>query len=142
MERVGEKGKSQRYCAKYCKFKVLKEICPFSFMKNVRTHECRLCLAEKSAIVEARLKGKNLINDNSEIYGPCRHISKFHRFPSTEERGKAREKDKIHKNVTVRNKRLKAESNKGKGKRRYNSIPYWPKRSSAGASRISLCLPV
>ena len=34
------------------------------------------------------------MNDNSEIYGPCRHRSKFHRFPCTVDRN-TREKDLV-----------------------------------------------
>ena len=86
-------------------------------------------------IVEARLKGKALMNDNSEIYGPCRHISKFHRFPSTDERSS--EKGKIDRHVTVR-KKLKGGSNKGKGRKKRNSGRYRSKRFSATATRFSL----
>ena len=65
-----------------CDFKVLQSISVFSFMKNIRSYSCRLCMAEKSCIVTAK-KNSTLINSDSEIYGPCRHRSKFHRFLST-----------------------------------------------------------
>ena len=77
-----------------CEFKILSRINPFSFTKGIRTHGCRLCMAEKAALVSEKYKGKNLINDNYEIYGPCRHRSKFHRFPCTDERNR-REKDLV-----------------------------------------------
>ena len=48
-------------------------------------HDCWLCLAEKIAIVEVRLKARQFMNGNLEIYGSWRYISKFHRFPSTDE---------------------------------------------------------
>ena len=51
-------------------------------MKNIRSYSCRLCMAEKSWIVKSRTRC-SLINSDSEIYGPCRHKSKFHRFLAT-----------------------------------------------------------
>ena len=51
-------------------------------MKNIRSYSCRLCMAEKSWIVRSKTKYA-LINSDTEIYGPCRHKSKFHRFLAT-----------------------------------------------------------
>ena len=80
-----------------CSFKILQTVNPFSFMKNVRSYECRLCLAEKSWIVKMK-QAKNIINENSEIYGPCRHRAKFHRFlhSCTDESHIGDEKGKTH----------------------------------------------
>ena len=54
-------------------------------MKKVRTNECRLCMAEKCEIVTGKMKGVKLLNENFEIYGPCKHRTRFHRFRSTDE---------------------------------------------------------
>ena len=54
----------------------------------MRTPECKLCMAEKCELVSRLHKGKRVMNANSEIYGPCRHKARFHRFhQSTDERG-------------------------------------------------------
>ena len=84
---------------KKCSFKILQSINPFSYMKGVRTEDCRLCNAEKLWLFKKKAKTK-VINENSEIYGPCRHTAKFHRFPrsSTDERSK-REKSSIPRNA-------------------------------------------
>ena len=71
-----------------CRFKVLKEIEPFGFMKKVKTDECKLCMAERLAILKGKQKGYKLINENSELHGPCRHCARFHRFNGTDEPGK------------------------------------------------------
>ena len=74
-----------------CKFQVINSINPFSFTKKARSHDCRLCLAEKSKLVWKRLNKVPLMNANSEIYGPCRHNPRFHRFPKkrTDELGES-----------------------------------------------------
>ena len=70
-----------------CDFSVLQQVNPFSFMKRVRTYNCILCLGEKSWIAKKRQKFR-IINENSEIYGSCKHRAKFHRFSScTDEHG-------------------------------------------------------
>lgn len=69
-----------------CQFRVLKMVNPFSYMKKVRSYECKLCMAEKVTIISRFKEWKRIINANSEIYGPCRHNSRFHRFQSTDER--------------------------------------------------------
>ena len=69
-----------------CNLKILYTFNPFSFTRGARTFECRLCMGEKMEILDARKKNaKCLINKNSDIYGPCRHRTKFHRFPCTDE---------------------------------------------------------
>ena len=37
-------------------------------------------------ITKRRLNGIKILNANSEIYGPCRHCSAFHRYRGTDER--------------------------------------------------------
>ena len=65
-----------------CDFKVLQSVSVFSFLKNIRSYSCRLCMAEKKWIVKTKRKSP-LINADSEIYGPCRHLSKPPRFLAT-----------------------------------------------------------
>ena len=77
-------------------------------MKNVRSYSCKLCLAEKCYIVKGK-RAKNLINADSEIYGPCRHNTDFHRFldPCTDE-GVPPEKGKREKGKKTRKQKRKA----------------------------------
>ena len=52
-----------------------------SCMKSFGTLTCRLCMAERLAILDkSRNDKENLINSCGEIYGACRHKSKFHRY--------------------------------------------------------------
>ena len=89
---------------KLCSFKILQNVNPFSFCKSAKTYGCRLCLAEKSSIVNCRLNKEALLNENSEIYGACKHCPKFHRFRSTDERRK-REKGENSDGTKKREKR-------------------------------------
>ena len=46
---------------------------------------CYLCMHERISILESirkdkKMKVKSCINNNSELYGSCRHKPKFHRF--------------------------------------------------------------
>ena len=45
-------------------------------------------MTERLAILDGKRQGYKLINENSEIHGPCRHSARFHSFESTEEPGK------------------------------------------------------
>ena len=68
-----------------------------SHMKKFGTNQCGLCMRERLAILSTmrndELNNKNLlINASSELYGACRHRTRFHRFmknitptPSTDE---------------------------------------------------------
>ena len=52
----------------------------------------------------------NLINENSEIYGPCRHRAKFHRFldlSCTDERVKREKGSSANKKRTLKRKALR-----------------------------------
>ena len=42
--------------------------------------------------MKARMKGKKLMNANSEIYDDCRHQSSFHRFHLSTDERRRREK--------------------------------------------------
>ena len=80
--------------------RVLHRVSPFSFCKKAQSYDCSLCMMEKHFLVKRRLDKEKPMNDNSEIYGTCRHRPKFHRFHDTDERGK-REKDSKRINKTV-----------------------------------------
>ena len=52
-----------------------------STMKTFGTRNCVLCAKERVAIVKHWWKDKKtLINSNTEIFGGCRHKTKFHRY--------------------------------------------------------------
>ena len=64
---------------------------PISCSKSFQTPECSLCMKERTLILKQFRKDPiSLINLRYEIYGACRHKTKFHRFrlntsPSTDE---------------------------------------------------------
>ena len=63
---------------------------PISCMKSFKRYDCRLCMKEKFEIYKAqRDNPEKLINQNTELYGGCRHHPTFHRFlnnnPGTDE---------------------------------------------------------
>ena len=54
-------------------------------MKSFGQLNCNLCMKERTTILkvakEEKLLGRSiLINSKSEIYGACRHKTKFHRY--------------------------------------------------------------
>lgn len=54
---------------------------PISLTKTFGTDKCVLCSKERRLIVEnKRIFGNSVINNNSEIYGKCRHNAHFHHF--------------------------------------------------------------
>ena len=54
---------------------------PISCMKSFGTHSCTLCMQERIEILKQDRKDPNsLINSNTEIYGACRHKTRFHRY--------------------------------------------------------------
>ena len=67
-------------------FSILWQGNPVSVQKSLGTKNCVLCMKERTTILKSMYKTPNLlINNNSEIYGSCRHKPRFHRFspPST-----------------------------------------------------------
>ena len=68
-----------------CYYEVLKKINPFIFMKKVRKNECLFFAAEKWEIVMGKMKEVKFLNENFEIYDPCKHRTRFHRFRITDE---------------------------------------------------------
>ena len=49
--------------------------------KSFGTKKCTLCMKEQTEILKASYSEKcTLINNNSEIYGSCRHKRRFHRL--------------------------------------------------------------
>jgi hypothetical protein len=58
---------------------------PITCMKTYGTNYCILCMEERCANLEQWKKDKNkLINNRSELYGGCRHRTRFHRLMKTE----------------------------------------------------------
>jgi hypothetical protein len=54
-------------------------------MKSFKKFCCTLCTRERCEIIKRTLKNENnTINNCSEIYGACRHNTKFHRFIKTD----------------------------------------------------------
>ena len=67
-------------------FSILWQGNPISVQKSFGTKNCTLCMKERTTILKCMYEKPHLlINNNSEIYGSCRHKPKFHRFshPST-----------------------------------------------------------
>ena len=79
MERVGEKGKSQRYCAKYCKFKVLKDLACNMYGGEVslsgnNIYSCKALRGTEEKSFEAEntrlfIRFTRDLNDNMEVLG-------------------------------------------------------------------------
>ena len=64
---------------KYMTFKVAKQLNPIDAMKKSTEPNCNLCMEERLTIVKKLLdKHVEIMNNNSEIYGACRHITTFH----------------------------------------------------------------
>ena len=54
---------------------------PISCMKSFGKNTCSLCMRERCCILDACNENqKKLINSKSEIFGACRHKTKFHRL--------------------------------------------------------------
>ena len=65
-------------------FSILWQGNPLSVQKSFGTKNCRLCLKESIHILKnLHTDPTKLINHNSEIYTSCRHQTRFHRFPKT-----------------------------------------------------------
>ena len=63
------------------KMEVLWQGDPISCMKSFGTNACSLCMRERVEILNQHRKDPNsLINSNTEIYGACRHKTRFHRY--------------------------------------------------------------
>ena len=66
---------------KYMTFKVIKQLSPIGVMKTFTKPNCNLCMEELLTILKKlRDKRVTIMNENSEIYGACRHKTCFHRF--------------------------------------------------------------
>lgn len=76
-EKCDPAPKNQR---KYMRFEVLRELDAISAMKGFGRLDCRLCMAERLAILEASYRGEKIMNSRSEIYGGCKHKKRFHNF--------------------------------------------------------------
>ena len=72
---------------KISKISILWQGNPISSMKTFGKLNCNLCMMERMEILKAKkldeLNGENkLINSSKELYGACRHKTKFHRYRS------------------------------------------------------------
>ena len=58
---------------------------PISCSKSFGKLNCLLCMKERLLILKTPGDNaeKRLINSNNELYGACRHKSKFHRYTTT-----------------------------------------------------------
>jgi len=71
---------------KLLEYKVLWQANPISCVKTFGTLECSLCMRERIEILHIINQEKDggsqwkIINTNNEIFGACRHKTKFHRF--------------------------------------------------------------
>ena len=64
---------------KYTTFKVVKQLNPIDAMKFFTKPNCNLCTEERLKILKKlRDKRVTVINNNSGIYGACRHKTTFH----------------------------------------------------------------
>ena len=67
---------------KKMKYQILWQGDPISCMKTFGKLNCSLCMRERIEILKAQQLPSShlLINSNNEIFGACRHKTKFHRF--------------------------------------------------------------
>jgi hypothetical protein len=66
---------------KIMKYEILWQANPISAMKTFGKLNCALCMRERVEILRAHQQNElALINYNLEIFGACRHKTKFHRF--------------------------------------------------------------
>ena len=64
-----------------CEFKILWSGNILNCMRDFGTDKCKLCMKERLEILRKHRKNPNLlINSCTEIYGSCRHKSRFHRY--------------------------------------------------------------
>jgi hypothetical protein len=86
-----DKGVKRKDVRKHMSVDILWKGNPITTMKTYGTNHCALCMKERMAILEQWKKDKSkLINSKSEIYGACRHRTRFHRLirnipPSTDD---------------------------------------------------------
>ena len=54
-------------------------------MKSSRTAQCKICMTERIEILHRMRTNRNMIiNDNSDIFAPCKCGSRFHKFSRTD----------------------------------------------------------
>ena len=72
---------------KYMTLKVVKHLRPICAMKKFTKPNCNICMEERlTTLKKLRDKHVTIMNNNSEIYGACRHKTCFHRcFLSTDD---------------------------------------------------------
>ena len=66
---------------KYIPFEAVKELNPIGAMKNIMKPNCNLCMEGRLTILKKlRDKRITIMDNNSEIYGACRHKTTFRQF--------------------------------------------------------------
>ena len=72
---------SRTYLWKYMTFKVVKQLNPIGAMKTFTKPNFNLCMEERLAFLKIpRDKRVTIMNNNSKIYGACRHETTLRRF--------------------------------------------------------------
>ena len=73
--------KSRTDLRKCMTFKILDQLNLIGVMKTFTKPNCNLCMQERLTILK-KLRDKRItvMNNNSEIYGACRHKTTLHRF--------------------------------------------------------------
>ena len=80
------KEENKKVCAKdirnITRVEILWQGNPISTMKTFGKFNCKICMNERLQILKASksIDRDKLINSSHEIYGACRHKSKFHRY--------------------------------------------------------------
>ena len=66
---------------KYMTFKVVNQLNPIGEMKTFTKPNFNLCMQERLTILKNLCEKRvTVMNNNSEIYGACRHKTAFHQF--------------------------------------------------------------
>ena len=86
---------SPQECSEIMSFDILSTVNPMGSMKTWGKSSCTLCMKERIEIIDnSQKRYSRIINDCSEVYGACRHITRFHRFTQhwwSSDRWKSRE---------------------------------------------------
>ena len=106
-------------------------------MKSSRTRECTICMVERKQIISSLRKDKyKVINDNSDIYSPCKCSSKFHKFKHNSTMAL---RTRLTQNEVTPNKRSKKKRRRSRGfvTPKTNSSPITPDSESLFPESIS-----
>jgi len=104
-------------------------------MKSSRTAQCKICMTERIEILHRMRTNRNMIiNDNSDIFAPCKCGSRFHKFSRTD--------TTTLRTRLTQNKVTKVPSTRhSKQKRSRFSFDNTKRNSPSSKSSTSLCSP-